>query len=113
MNQPIMERKGETFKEFIQSLVDLGYEVQWRELVAADYGAPTIRKRWYMVARCDGKPIVFPKWTHSRNGEHGLKKWVPVSTCLDPFNDTGKSIFNRSKPLADKTLNRIARGMEK
>lgn len=109
---PILARKGETFKEFIHSLVEIGYEVEWKELVAADYGAPTIRKRWYMIARCDSKPIAFPKPTHSKTGKNGLKKWVPVSTCLD-FNDLGKSIFGRKKPLVEKTMNRIARGIEK
>lgn len=109
---PIPEKKGETFIFFIESLRKLGYVVEWKELVAADYGAPTIRKRWYMIARCDGKPIVWPLPTHSKTGAKGLKKWVPVSTCID-FSDLGNSIFGRKKPLAENTMNRIARGMDK
>jgi DNA (cytosine-5)-methyltransferase 1 len=109
---PIPEKKGETFNIFIAQLRELGYIVEWKELVAADYGAPTIRKRWYMIARCDGKPIVWPEPTHSKTGNDGLQKWVSVSTCLD-FSDLGKSIFGRKKPLAPNTMNRIARGIEK
>jgi len=109
---PIAKRKGETFNIFIRKLRKLGYSVQWRELVAADYGTPTTRKRWYMIARCDGKPIVWPEPTHSKTGENGLQKWVPVSTVLD-FSDLGKSIFGRKKPLAENTMNRIGRGMDK
>lgn len=110
--RPIDRRKGETFKQFIRKLMKLGYKVEWRELVAADYGAPTTRKRWYMIARCDGKPIIWPKPTHSKNGDNGLEKWVPVSTCLD-FSDLGKSIFGRKKPLAKNTMNRTAKGIDK
>lgn len=109
---PIPEKKGQTFNLFIESIKKYGYTVEWKELVAADYGAPTTRKRWYMIARCDGKPIVWPKQTHSKTGKDGLKKWVPVSTCLD-FSDLGKSIFGRKKPLAPNTMRRIARGIEK
>lgn len=109
---PIDKRKGETFNKFIRKLRKLGYAVEWKELVAADYGAPTTRKRWYMIARCDRKPIEWPKQTHSKIGKDGLKKWVPISTCLD-FSDLGKSIFGRKKPLADNTMKRIARGIEK
>lgn len=109
---PIKEKKGETYKQFISKMKGLGYDFDCRELVAADYGAPTIRKRWYAVFRRDGKPIVWPKATHNRYGSDGLKKWVPVSTVLD-FSDFGKSIFGRKKPLADNTLKRIARGIEK
>lgn len=109
---PIPERKGETFNIFIDRLRKLGYEVEWNELIAADYGAPTTRKRWYMIARCDGKPIIWPTPTHSKTGANGLPRWVPVSTVLD-FSDLGKSIFGRKKPLAENTMNRIARGIEK
>lgn len=109
---PIEKRKGQTFKLFIRRLRNLGYKVEWKELIAADYGAPTTRKRWYMIARCDGKPIVWPAPTHSKTGKNGLEKWVPVSTCLD-FSDLGQSIFGRKKPLAENTMKRIARGIEK
>lgn len=109
---PIKEREGEEYQRFIRSMKVLGYEFESRELVAADYGAPTTRKRWYAIFRRDGRPIVFPKPTHNKNGENGLKKWVPVADVLD-FSNLGKSIFGRNKPLADNTLRRIARGLDK
>lgn len=109
---PIPEKKGEEYKRFISSMQALGYDFDSRELIAADYGAPTTRKRWYAIFRRDGKPIVWPEPTHSKNGENGLKPWVPVSTVLN-FKELGKSIFGRKKPLAPKTMNRIARGLEK
>lgn len=111
-NKPIKERKGEDYKKFINSMKSLGYEFDCRELVAADYGVPTTRKRWFAIFRCDGKPIVWPEPTHNKDGNNGLIKWVPVSTVLD-FTDLGKSIFGRKKPLADKTMKRIAGGMDK
>lgn len=111
-NKPIKERKGEDYKKFINSMKSLGYEFDSRELIAADYGVPTTRKRWFAIFRCDGKPIVWPEPTHNKNCINGLEKWVPVSTVLN-FNDLGKSIFGRKKPLADKTMKRIAGGMDK
>jgi DNA (cytosine-5)-methyltransferase 1 len=109
---PIQKKKGQTFKAFVRRLRKLGYKVEWRELVAADYGAPTTRKRWYMIARCDGRPIEWPNPTHSKTDKDGLVKWIPVSTCLD-FSDLGQSIFGRKKPLAENTMKRIARGIDK
>lgn len=82
------------------------------ELCAADYGAPTTRKRWYAVFRSDGKEVKFPKPTHSKDGSNGLKKWIPVSTVID-WTDLGKSIFARKKPLAEATQRRIANGIRK
>lgn len=93
-------------------VVPLGFDFASKELIAADYGAPTTRKRWYAVFRSDGKPIKFPEPTHNRNGENGLEKWVPVSTVID-WSDLGKSIFDRKKPLADTTQKRIANGIRK
>lgn len=90
----------------------LGFDFDSRVLVAADYGAPTTRKRWYAVFRSDGKPIKFPEPTHNKNGENGLKPWVPVSSVLD-WSNLGKSIFSRKKPLAEKTQQRIANGIKK
>lgn len=109
---PIPERKGEDYQKFISAMENLGYEFGSRELVAADYGAPTTRKRWYAIFRRDGKPIIWPDQTHSKDGAGGKESWVPVSTVLD-FTDIGKSIFGRKKPLADNTMRRIARGLEK
>jgi len=109
---PIKEKKGEEYERFISAMKSIGYAFDCRELVAADFGAPTTRKRWYAIFRRDGKDIVWPEPTHNKNGTDGLKKWVPISTCLD-FTDLGKSIFGRKKPLAENTLKRIARGLRK
>lgn len=111
-SKPIKEREGEEYRQFITAMKSLGYVFECKELVAADYGAPTTRKRWYAVFRRDGRPIVWPKQTHNKFGTNGLKKWVPVYTILD-FNNLGNSIFGRKKPLANNTLKRIARGLQK
>ena len=111
-NRPIKERKGEDYNKFIDSMKSLGYRFDCRELVAADYGVPTTRKRWFAIFRCDDKPIVWPEPTHNKFGDNGLKKWVPVSDILD-FTDLGSSIFGRKKPLAEKTQIRIANGIKK
>ncbi|WP_315674456.1 DNA cytosine methyltransferase [Clostridium sp. 19966] len=108
----IKERKGEDYEKFINAMKSIGYEFEGKELVAADYGAPTTRNRWYGIFRRDGKQIVWPQPTHNKDGSNGLKKWEPISKCID-WNDLGNSIFTRKKPLKDKTLNRIARGIEK
>lgn len=109
---PIKERAGEDYKRFIAAMKKLGYDFDSRELVAADYGAPTTRRRWYAIFRRDEKPITWPEPTHNKGGTDGLKKWEPIWKYLD-LQDMGKSIFGRKKPLAEKTMNRIARGMEK
>ncbi len=110
---PIKEEEGKEYKRFIAAIKSLGYTFESRELVAADYGAPTTRKRWYAIFRCDGEPIVWPKQTHSKNGViPGTKPWEPVWKYLN-LNDFGKSIFGRKKPLAEKTMNRIAAGLDK
>lgn len=128
-HHPIKAKQGETFQKFVQQLTDLGYEVQFRELIAADYGAPTMRKRFFMIARCDGKPIVWPEPTHapadSEEVKAGLKKpYVGAYTQLD-FSLPCPSIFDTSeeikekygiravRPLAQKTMDRIARGLKK
>ncbi|GAA6440070.1 DNA cytosine methyltransferase [[Clostridium] symbiosum] len=109
---PIKERAGEDYKRFIAAMKKLGYDFDSRELVAADYGAPTTRRRWYAIFRRDGKPIVWPEPTHNKYGTDRLQKWEPIWKYLDLLN-FGKSIFGRKKPLAEKTMNRIARGMDK
>ena len=88
----------------------LGYAVEFRELKACDYGAPTIRKRFYMVARNDGKPIVFPAPTHGN--KKGLKPYRTAAECID-WNLPCPSIFGRKKDLAINTQRRIARGLDK
>lgn len=109
---PIKERMGEEYKRFITAMKSLGYIFESKELIAADYGAPTTRKRWYAIFRRDGRSIKWPEATFSKTGGNGLKKWRPVSDILD-FSNLGKSIFGRKKPLADNTLRRIARGLDK
>lgn len=99
---------GETFRSFVYQLKQHGYDVKYRELKACDYGAPTIRKRFFLIARCDGKPCVFPKPTHG----HGLIPYRTAAECID-WSVSCKSIFEREKPLADNTLRRIARGLDK
>ena len=109
---PIPERKGEDYRKFITAMKSLGYVFDSRELVAADYGAPTTRKRWYGGFRRDGREIVWPEPTHSRGGAGGFLPWEPVYKYLD-LQDLGKSVFGREKPLAENTMNRIARGLKK
>lgn len=104
----VESKKGETFNSFIKTLKKFGYKVEYKELRACDYGAPTTRKRFFLIARCDGKPIVWPTPTH---GE-GKKPYIAASTIID-WNLEVPSIFNRKKPLSENSLVRIARGIEK
>lgn len=107
--RPIKSKKGQTFRKFIAQLEDLGYSVEFKELVAADYGAPTIRKRFFLIARCDGKPIVWPAPTH---GAGRKKPWRSAAEIID-WSIPCPSIFERDKPLAENTMRRIARGIQK
>lgn len=128
-HHPIKSKQGKTFERFVQQLTDLGYKVEFRELVAADYGAPTMRKRFFMIARCDGKPIVWPEPTHGPADSEAvkaglLKPYVGAYTQID-FSRPCPSIFDTSeeikekygiravRPLAKKTMDRIARGLKK
>ena len=128
-HHPIKAKQGKTFEKFVQQLTDLGYEVQFKELVAADYGAPTMRKRFFMIARCDGKSIIWPEPTHGPADSEAvkaglLKPYVGAYTQLD-FSLPCPSIFDTSeeikekygiravRPLAPKTMERIARGLKK
>ena len=104
---PDPARAGETFQRFIIRLQALGYVVEWRTLVAADLGAPTIRKRLYLVARRDGEPIVWPEPTH---GKGRAEAWKPAADCID-WSLPCPSIFDRKKPLAEATCRRIAAGI--
>ena len=106
---PIKERLGEDYKKFISAMKGLGYIFDSRELVAADYGAPTTRKRWYAIFRRDGKDIVWPEQTHLKDSE---PKWKQCGEYID-WSDLGKSIFDRPRPLADATQKRIANGIRK
>jgi len=127
--KPVKKKAGQTFRKFISQLEDLGYQVEYRELVAADYGAPTTRKRFVLVARCDGKPIVWPEPTHAprdseavRSGR--MKPWRSAAEIID-WSIPSYSIFaskqeikekygvNAVRPLADNTLRRVIRGVDK
>lgn len=107
--RPIKERQGEDYKKFITAMTSLGYIFDSRELIAADYGAPTTRKRWYAIFRRDGKDIVWSEKTHFKDSE---PKWKPCGNYID-WSDLGKSIFGRKKPLAEATQKRIANGIRK
>lgn len=108
---PIPERKGEDYKKFIAAMKSLGYTFDCRELIAADYGAPTTRKRWYAIFRRDSKEIKWPVQTHSKNG-YGFEQWKQCGDYID-WSDLGQSVFNRKKPLAEATQKRIANGIRK
>lgn len=110
--RPIKSRAGEDYNKFMDAMKSLGYAVESRELVAADYGAPTTRKRWYAVLRRDGKDIVWPKATHSKTGDPGTEPWLECGDYMD-WSDLGNSIFTRKRPLADATMRRIANGYRK
>ncbi|MBX3603217.1 MAG: DNA cytosine methyltransferase [Rubrivivax sp.] len=111
---PCPQRKGLTFRRWVAQLRNLGYAVEWRELRACDYGAPTIRKRLFLVARCDGAPIVWPQPTHAKDPAKGsrLKPWRTAAECID-WSLPCPSIFERERPLAEATLRRIAHGVKR
>ena len=116
-HRPIKAKQGTTYKKFLSQLKDLGYEIETRELVAADYGAPTTRKRFFLIARCDGKKIVWPEPTHAPRDSikvaAGEKEpYVSASDIID-WSIPCPSIFERKKPLAENTMRRIARGLQK
>ena len=127
--QPDKRKSGRTFRSFVAALRSHGYDVDWRELRACDYGAPTIRKRFFMVARCDGEPITWPEPTHGAPGSIGVKsgRLLPYRTAAEIIDwtlpcpsifDTSQEIrqkygINAVRPLAEATLRRIARGLQK
>ncbi|MFZ3172046.1 MAG: DNA cytosine methyltransferase [Carboxydocellales bacterium] len=127
--KPDPDKKGHTFQAFVKALKRQGYQVGWKELRACDYGAPTIRKRFFMVARCDGRPIVWPQPTHGHPDSPEVKtgKLKPWRTAAEIINwtlpcpsifDTAEEIKNKHnikavRPLADNTLCRIAKGTQK
>ncbi|PCI14275.1 MAG: DNA cytosine methyltransferase [Thiotrichales bacterium] len=125
-DKPCPDRVGQTFRQWVAELERLGYRVEWRELRACDYGAPTTRKRLFLVARCDGLPIVWPKPSHGTPDNPLVKrgKLLPWRTAADiidwriPVNsifmtkEEGKKAGCK-RPLADNTMRRIARGVER
>lgn len=115
--RPCPARKGQTFLRWVSQLRGLGYAVEWRELRACDYGAPTIRKRLVIIARCDGQPIQWPARTHGP----GLKPYRTAAECID-WSIPCPSIFltreaarkvGCNRPLAEATMRRIARGVKR
>jgi DNA (cytosine-5)-methyltransferase 1 len=131
--RPNPVKTGQTYRRFIQALERLGYKVETNILVSADYGAPTTRQRWFLVARCDGRPIVWPEPTHMPRAKfdtlygwaaQGMKPWVPVADVID-WTLPCPSIFDSKadikaqygcsavRPLSDNTLARIARGIKR
>lgn len=127
--KPVKSRRGETFRKWKEQLQALGYEIDHRELVAADYGAPTIRKRFFLIARCDGKKIIWPEHTHapkdSEDAKNGkCKPWrgaaeiidwtIPCPSIFDTTDEIKEKYGIRAvRPLAVNTQKRIARGIEK
>lgn len=109
---PDPKRRGITWRRFVQLLEGMGYQVEWRIIKACDFGAPTSRERLFMIARCDGQPIVWPEPTHAKNPAKGQHKWRTAADCID-WSVPSKSIFGRKKDLAAATLRRVAKGMKK
>lgn len=127
--KPVKKLTGQTFRKWLDQLRNLGYDVEWRELVAADYGAPTTRKRFFLIARCDGRPIVWPTPTHAQADspevKAGLRKpWRSAAEIIDwslptpSIFDTKESIREKynltaQRPLRPNTMARVARGVDK
>lgn len=115
--QPDPKRKGLTYRTFVNALNRQGYQVETKLMIACDYGAPTSRERFFMAMRCDGQPVIWPEATHGdpksmavKSGK--LKPWRPAADIVD-WSIPCPSIFERKKPLADNTMRRIARGIQK
>ena len=115
--RPCPLRKGQQFQEFVRQLERIGYQVEWRLLRACDYGAPTIRRRLFIVARRDGLPIRWPVPTHGDPNSEAVRRgllqpWRTAAECID-WSIPCPSIFGRKRPLAENTLRRIARGIQR
>ena len=126
---PVKSKAGQTFRKWLSQLEALGYAVEWRELVAADYGAPTTRKRFFLVARCDGAPIVWPEPTHAPSGSRDVlegrkKPWRSAAEVIDwslpcpSIFDTREAIrekygLSAQRPLRPNTMRRVIRGVDK
>lgn len=107
---PDKRHRGRTWLQFVEALRAKGYAVEWRKLIACDYGAGTSRERLFLIARRDGEPIIWPAPTHGKAKD--LQPVVTAADCID-FSDLGNSIFTRKRPLADATMRRIAKGVVK
>ena len=127
--RPVKSKTGQTFRRFVGQLKDLGYAVEWRELVAADYGAPTTRKRFFLIARRDGRPIMWPDPTHAPADSPEVKAgeklpWGSAAEIIDwslpcpSIFDTREQIrekygLSAQRPLRPNTMRRVARGVDK
>lgn len=127
--RPVKAKAGQTFNRFVSQLESLGYDVEWRELVAADYGAPTTRKRFFLVARCDGRPIIWPEPTHAPRDSEEVKAgkklpWRSAAEIIDWTLPTPSIFATRDeikadygitaqRPLRPNTMRRVARGVDK
>ena len=127
--RPVKSKAGQTFTKWLEQLRDLGYDVEWCELVGADYGAPTTRKRFFLIARCDGRPIAWPEPTHapadSPETKAGLRKpWRSAAEIIDwslpcpSIFDTRKEVREKygltaQRPLSPNTMRRVIRGVDK
>lgn len=109
---PDPKKAGLYWRRFVRDLEAFGYVVESRILCAADFDTPTTRERLFMIARRDGRPIVWPEPTHSKEGGHGKAKWRAAAEVID-WDIPCPSIFSRKKPLAANTLRRIAKGLER
>lgn len=114
---PNKKKQGKTFKRFINVMKSFGYKCEWKILTASDYGAPTIRKRLFIIFRNDGKSIIFPNPTHGNLESEEVKSgkllpWHTAAECIN-WDLECPSIFERKKPLAENTLRRIAKGIQK
>lgn len=109
---PDPKRKGHNWDHFIQGLRNMGYKVEWRVICNAKLGCHSTRTRLYLIARCDGLPIVWPEQTHAKKPTGKLKAFRPAADCID-WSIPGTSIFGRKKELAEATMRRIAYGMKK
>lgn len=115
--KPCPKNKGRTFNSFVNALKRQGYQVDYRELRACDYGSPTIRKRFFLIARRDGLKIQWPQPTHGHPDsiqvqKGNLKPWRTAAECID-WSIEAPSIFTRNRPLATATMERIAAGIKK
>jgi DNA (cytosine-5)-methyltransferase 1 len=109
---PDPKQRGSTWRRFVALLEGMGYVVEWKVIRACDFGAPTSRERLFMIARCDGQPIVWPEPTHAKHPKKGQQKWRTAADCID-WTVPSKSIFGRKKDLAPATLRRVAKGLKK
>lgn len=109
---PDPKRRGQTWRAFLKHLQGLGYQVEHKLLRACDYGAATTRERLFLVARRDGLPICWPEPTHFEKPKRGQKRWPAAADHID-FTLPSKSIFDRPRPLAEATLRRIAKGIQR